>query len=227
MKRYKHNRVMCFGDTHAPFEHPNALEFLADTASDFEPDTVVHTGDLTDSYNFSRFAKDIAGESVGKELKRMRKFTAELGTLFPNIEMVKSNHDVRLWQSARMAGIPRECLIPWDKLIGAEDFNWRLHDDYFFTVDADRSKWQVRHHATGTALTTSQKMGRNVVLGHNHTRQGAYRWSPERNKALWGVDTGCMIDSKAYAFRYAGANAIQQVTGAILIEEGIPRILPL
>ncbi len=227
MKRYNHNKVMCFGDTHAPFTHKKGLEFLADTASDFGPDTVVHTGDLTDSYNFSRFAKDIASETVSTELKKMRKFTQQLGALFPKLEIVKSNHDVRLWQVARIGGIPRECVIPWSKLIGSEEFDWTLHDDYMFTVDADRSKWQVSHHKTGTALTTSQKLGRNIVLGHNHTRQGAYRWSPEKGRALWGVDTGCLIDSKTYAFHYAKANALQQVNGCVLIEDGTPRIIPL
>jgi predicted phosphodiesterase len=218
---------MVFGDTHAPFHHKRCLEFLADISSDFKPDTVVHTGDLTDQYNFSRFERDMVADKPGKELKKMRDFTSKLHDIFPDLTIVKSNHDVRLWQAAKKGGIPRECLISWDKLIGSEDFDWKLVNDYLFTVDSDRSKWQVSHHKTGTALSTSQKLGRNVVLGHHHTRQGTYRWSPEKGKTLWGVDTGCLIDNKTYAFYYAKANALQQVGGAVLIEDGIPRIVPL
>lgn len=228
MKRHDNSCVLIFGDTHAPFEHKDTLAFLADISSKYKPDRVVCNGDLSDSYWFSQYSKDIKAERMSHEITGLRKFTKELGKIFPEIVISDSNHDARLWRKAKEAGIPREFIIPYMNLIGAEDLKgWKLVDDFFFTVDADRSKWQVSHWKTGTALTCSQHLGRNIVLSHHHSKQGIYRWSPEPGKNLYGADTGCLIDRKSYAFAYASAQALVQVTGAILIEEGVPKIIPL
>ncbi len=125
-----------------------------------------------------------------------------------------------------MAGIPREFLIPYMKMIGAEGFDWKLVDDFNFTVDADRSKWTVSHWKTGTAVSTGQKLGTNVILSHHHTRQGAVRWRAGE-RTFWGVDTGCLIDDKAYAFAYSKANALGQVKGCVMLNEGTPEIIPI
>jgi len=227
-KRHLNNKVLIFGDTHAPYEHKECLHFLHNLNVEHKPDRVIMNGDLTDSYWFSQYMKDIAAESFGSELRGLREFTSMLHDVFPNLIITDSNHDARLWRKAKAAGIPREFLIPYMKMIGAEKYKgWKLVDDFRFTVDADRSKWQVSHWKTGTSLGTSQKLGRSIVLSHHHSRQGIGRWSPEPGKTLWGVDTGCLIDAKSYAFNYAKANALAQVYGAVLIEEGVPRILPL
>lgn len=227
-KRYNNNKVLVFADQHFPFQHKRTFEFLADIKATHKPDRVVCNGDLSDSYNFSQYAKDMIADNLGTEMKGLRKFTAKLHKIFPDLIITDSNHDARLWRKAKVAGIPREFLIPYMKMIGAESYEgWQLVEDFRFTVDADRSKWQVSHWKTGSAQGTSMKLGRNVVLSHHHTRQGCTRWSPEKGKTLWSVDTGCLIDHKSYAFAYAKANALVQVCGAVIIEEGIPRVLPL
>lgn len=228
MKRHDNNCVLIFGDTHAPFQHKDTLDFLGDIQSKYKPDRVVLNGDASDSYNFSQYSRDIQADSLSAEIKGLHKFTSKLHGIFPELIITESNHDSRLWRRAKIAGIPREFIIPYMSFIGAESFKgWKLVDDFFFTVDADRSKWQVSHWKTGTALTCSQHLGRNIVLSHHHSKQGLYRWSPEPGKTLWGADTGCLIDRKSYAFAYASAQALVQVTGAILIEGGVPKIIPL
>lgn len=215
-----------FGDVHAPFHHKNTLDFLNDINNEEKPDRVILNGDFTDSYQFSQYAKSLHADNVVKELKQMRKITAKLASIFPSLTITDSNHDARLWRKAKIAGIPREVLMPYIKLIGADKYDWKLVPEAKFTVDADRSNWFVQHHMAGTSINCSKHMVANVVLSHHHTRQGIQRWCGPRAD-YWGCDTGCLIDESKYAFAYQRLQQGKPCKGALIIEEGNPRIIKL
>ena len=50
MPESAHRSILVIPDTHAPYEHPDTLEFLAAVAARFRPDTVVHLGDEADKH---------------------------------------------------------------------------------------------------------------------------------------------------------------------------------
>src|SRR5215469_3263780 len=99
--------VLAIGDTHGPFAHPNALDFLADLNHEWKPDQVVHIGDLGDQYGWSRHGRqDPDAPGQGEESDRMAEWNRQLFDLFPKAKACIGNHDKRLAKAANRAGIP-------------------------------------------------------------------------------------------------------------------------
>ena len=215
-----------FADVHFPYHHPEVFDFLADAKREHKPDRVIINGDLTDSYQFSQYSKSLGADSVAKELKDLRKNTKKLIKIFPKAIITSSNHDARLWNKAKIAGIPKEVIMPYTQLIGADKADWRLVPELTFTCDATREQWFVMHHMAGAALNAAKGLGANVILSHQHTKQGIYR-SQALKHAFWAVDTGCLIHEPSYAFAYQKLSQNKPVLGCALIEGGVPRILPM
>lgn len=223
-KRYQNNKILVLADVHFPFHSKSLFDFLNDVNNKEKPDRVIINGDLTDSYQFSSYSKSLSADSPVRELKNMRKEVKKLASIFPEVIITDSNHDARLWRKAKIAGIPREVLMPYIKMIGAENYDWKLVPEARFTVDADRSNWFVQHHMAGTSINASKHMVANMVLSHHHTRQGITRWCGPRAD-YWACDTGCLIDESGYAFAYQRLNQGKPTKGVLLIEEGQPRII--
>ena len=70
-------RVLVIPDTQIPFEHQDAIPFLAGVAGKLQPDLVVHIGDFWDQHAFSAF-DDVhpsalnAEDEAGLSLERTR-----------------------------------------------------------------------------------------------------------------------------------------------------------
>lgn len=218
---------MCFGDTHFPYHNKRALEFLADTASTFKPDRIVNMGDLLDMYSVSAYPKSLDHpDSWTKELKKGRAMIKKLSKLFPNLEVLESNHDDRAYKKSRIAGVPREFLIPYQEVIGAPD-SWRWHDTLTLTVDSTREQVFFAHTATGGAIGCAKSISKTVVLGHNHTKFGAEAFRPVPKKTIWGIDCGCLVSDKGSPFSYNKIFKGRPITGCFILAEGNPIAIPL
>lgn len=94
MKRYLNNKILFYSDTHAPYHHKDTIKFLKKVKEQYEPDRVIHGGDLGDMYNVSVYPKDMEHpDSWSQEIKGLRKFVKELESVFPVMEVLESNHD--------------------------------------------------------------------------------------------------------------------------------------
>lgn len=227
MKRYNNNSVLIFADVHAPFHHKKTLSFLKDIKEEYKPDRVIMNGDLSDSYWFSQFTKDIMANSFRDELRDLRKFTGELHEIYPEMTITDSNHDARLWRKSTQNGIPREMLITYKEMLGAGKYKgWNLYDDLTITIDKTRQPVYIAHTRAGTTMTVSRQMGMSVVTSHKHNSQGIQYWSNGRHK-FFAADTGCLIDHSGYAFAYGRLTVGKPVYGCLLILNGEPRIIQL
>lgn len=227
MKRYTNNSILVFGDTHSPFHHKDTIQFLKDIKEEYKPDRVVMNGDLSDSYHFSQFTKDIMANSFRDELRDLHKFSGELHEVFPDMIITDSNHDARLWRKATQQGIPREMLIPYKQMLGASKFNgWKQVDDVILTVDKTRESIYVAHTRAGTTQTASRQLGMSCVMSHKHNSQGITYWSNGRHR-FFAADTGCLVDHSGYAFAYGKLTVGKPVLGAIVIINGEPRVIQL
>jgi len=221
-KRYTNDVILAFGDTHFPYEHKDTLEFLADVKATYNPDRIVHTGDILDMYSVSSYPTDIDHkDSWPQELKRARKQLEKLFKMFPTVDVLESNHDDRAYKKSRVAKIPREFLIPFKDVLGAPK-GWSWHDTLYLTVDSTRDKLAFRHTMTGGSLIAAKDLQRTVVLGHHHTKFGAQAFSPKRGKAIWGVDAGCLISDKGSPFKYNKQDRGRPIQGCVIIKEGQP-----
>jgi len=225
-KRLENNIVLAFGDTHFPYHHKYALEFLADLKSSFNPDRVIHMGDILDVYSVSSYPTDIDHpDSWSQEIKKARKVLKDVYKLFPDVDVLESNHDDRAYKKSRVSGIPREFLIAFKNLIDAPA-GWKWHKDLSITVDSTREQLFFAHTKTGGSLVCAQDKGCTSALGHSHTKFGAHCFKPHK-KNLWGVDTGCLISDRGSPFKYNKGDRGRPIQGAVIFIEGIPRAIPL
>ena len=224
-KRYDNNIILAYSCLHFPFQHKDAIDFLAYINKEYKPDRVIDLGDTLDQYNFSRYPKDPSGLSISSEMKKSRKCVAELGKLFPKVDVMSSNHCERLYSKATSGGIPREFIKPYKELIGAPD-GWKWHTDLTLTVDKTREKIYFCHERSSNPLALAKSIGMNVVHGHLHASQGVqYFANPLRQ--LFAVTTGCLISDEGAPFKYNKSNLFRPICGAVVIVDGDPIILRL
>jgi len=225
LKRYKNNCILAFGDTHAPYHQKGTLGFLNKVKEDFRPDRVIHLGDLLDIYSVSSYPKDLNHpDSWTDELKKGREFVGELSEMFPDMELLSSNHDARVYTKSHLSGIPREFLVPYLDVIGAPS-SWKLYERINLTVDKGRSSWLFSHTLVGGAARASKDLGTSVVLGHSHTKFGATAFRSGK-ETIWGVDAGCLISDKGSPYSYNKNQLGRPIHGCVVILNGFPIMIP-
>jgi hypothetical protein len=226
-KRYSNDVVLAFGDSHLPYEHKHMMEFIGDLVETYKPDRIVHLGDLLDIYSVSAYPKDIDHKDSWKdEIKKARKLVKKLGELIPDMEILESNHDDRAYKKSRIAGIPREMMLPYKDIVGAPD-GWKWHRELTLTVDSTREQLFFAHTKTGGALACAKDKSCSSFIGHHHSKFGAVAFKPRANKLLWGVDVGCLISDKGPPYSYNKADRGRPVQGCCMIVEGVPVMWPL
>ena len=224
LKAYKNDVIMLFGDTHFPYTEKGYLKFLVEVKNEFEPERIFHMGDLTDQYVFSSYAKIPEADSLSQELGAVRKMVKQLGSLFPDLTILSSNHDDRVYKRARLAGIPKELIYPYHKLIGADNFNWRWVHDYTLRLP-NKQHLYLTHHRSGSAFTMCQKLGLNVAVGHMHTQAGCqYMQTPTGLR--WGANVPCLIDDNHYAFGYNKMSIVRPILGCTMVINSHPLFIP-
>ncbi|SVE61781.1 uncharacterized protein METZ01_LOCUS514635, partial [marine metagenome] len=75
-KVYK--RILCITDLHAPYNHPNSLEFIRRCNKAFKPDCVVNMGDELDFSASSYHESSTELYNPARELEEGKKIIKEL-----------------------------------------------------------------------------------------------------------------------------------------------------
>ena len=85
-------RILVISDMHLPYQHKDAIKFLAEIKKEFKPDRVINIGDLLDFHAISMHTHDPDLASAGHELTMARKYVKELESIYPQVTEVDSNH---------------------------------------------------------------------------------------------------------------------------------------
>lgn len=206
-------RVLVIPDTHHPFQHPDIIEFLQAVYKAGACDTVVHLGDEIDAHNFSRHMPDPDGMSPGHELSASIESLKPLYRAFPNVKVCESNHTVRPWKKGFEAGLPANFMPTYSQILNAPDGwkwadMWEIDGVLYFHGDKGKSgKYAHRNYIDA--------YHKSCVIGHIHAHAGV-NWDGD----LFGMNAGCLIDEKAYAFKYAKAYTGKVNLGCGLVFEG-------
>ena len=91
-KRYDNNRILVYSCLHFPFHDKRVFDFLNELEREYRFDRVIDLGDTVDQYSFSRYTKSPAALSASEEIKRAKKCIATLGSIFPRVDVMSSNH---------------------------------------------------------------------------------------------------------------------------------------
>jgi len=222
----KKETVLVVSDLQIPFHHRDAFEFLKEVKRDYRPTSIVNIGDEVDMHALSDYDTDPDGWSAGHELERALEALPTLYRIFPVSRVCISNHTSRPFRRAYKYGIPRKFIRDYKEFLEApEGWEWR---DYW-VVDGVRYE---HGDALGGGLGSTAasraplKNQRSTVFGHFHSSAGiAYSASPE--SLVFGMNVGCLIDFKSYAFKYAHAQKSRPVLGCGIVDEGIPTFIPM
>jgi predicted phosphodiesterase len=214
-------KILVLGDIHLPFADWEALEQAREFAVKHKPDVVFTTGDLTDQKSWSRFMKEPHDDNPESEWNKTVAASKELAKMFPRLVIRRSNHDIRYIKKAAEAGIVKAMIRGLDELFPYKGWIWELGNDPYVLDDI---AFMHGDELYGSVKVKVQQLGLNVVQGHTHKAEIVYNCT--FNRRLWGMDVGCMIDTKSAAFDYA-AKALSKVwVGHGWVQDGVPYLFP-
>ena len=184
----------------------------------------IHVSGNCDKHALSYHDSDPDLASAGDELVKALPIIAELYKLFPQMDILASNHGSLVWRKAKTHGIPRHYIKSYNEVLGVGN-GWKWHDDLVIKLPNGNSCYL--HHGKSTrGLTLSQQMGMCSVQGHFHFSFNVEYFGTPLS-LNWAMQAGCLIDSKSYAFSYANVNIKRPIVGTGLIINSHPVLVPL
>lgn len=220
-----HSVDLFISDLQLPFQHPDAFDFLAALKEEYKPNRIFNVGDLIDSYGFSMHDRDPEAMSVPEEMSATVDAVQALAEIFPEQYIAEGNHDMRMYRKAAIAGIPRDCLKGLNQLIGAPDgWEWRPK----WQIEFPNGEQAVMMHNCGNKDATLgvRSYGYSIIQGHYAT-ESVVKYVSNRDKLMWGMTVGCLIDDDAIAFNYNKLDMRRPILSVGLIENGKPRVIPM
>lgn len=220
----KNSCVLCISDLHLPYSHIDWLAFLKAIKKEFPIDRVICLGDELDKHAMSFHDSDPDLMSAGDELETALKQIQHLYDLFPEVDIIESNHGSMVYRKAKHHGIPRHYLKGYSEVLGAPD-GWKWHPDLTIKL-SNGQECHFTHGKSANVLKASQEMSMNIVQGHYHNTFAIQYWS-NPNNLFWGMQIGCMVDDRSLAFAYNKNIVKRPILGHGIIIEGQPVLLPM
>lgn len=206
----KHNgNVLCIPDLHSPWIHPKALRFVSDLYKEYNCTTVVFLGDIFDFAGISLHVKNPDGPSSGHEIRSAKSVIKEWTQEFPVAKVLWGNHELRLMKRMKEAGIPSDFIPDINSVLDLPStWDWAFHHivDGVRYIHGNRSGLYVHARLPKDYL-------QSTVCAHTHST-GAVQFMSTDDTLLWGMNAGCLIDTKSFAFEYARDFTNRPVLGA-------------
>jgi predicted phosphodiesterase len=208
--------TLVIGDMHAPFIHPDYLEFLKRVRDSFNCETVVHAGDIVDHHAISFHESDPDGFSAGDEYNRAIDTLIPYYIEFPNAYLCLGNHDALIARKARTAGLNSIAVRT-------------LHDVYQMPKGwRVNTQWQIDgvlyQHGTGRSgkyphAVAAEQNRQSTVIGHVHSVGGVHYIASQKD-IIFGMCVGCGVDVHTYAMEYAQNFTRKPVLGCGVVMDG-------
>jgi predicted phosphodiesterase len=205
--------VLVIGDTHEPFTHPSYLDFCKRIYRELKCTEVVHIGDIVDNHAISYHEHDPDGWSPEHEMKEADKKLQRWFKAFPKVMLCTGNHNL-VDRKGKTVGLPKRCFRPFRDMWNLPD-GWK--DDFSFIIDGVKYT-----HGTGYAgrlahLQCAIDNRMSAVIGHLHSTAGI-EYSANERDCIFGMNVGCGIDKKAYAFDYGRDFKLKPIISCGVVE---------
>jgi len=214
------DNVLVIGDSHEPFCKEGYLEFCREIQEKYKCGVVVNIGDEIDNCAISQYAKDPDGLSAGSEADLALNKIKRWYQTFPIVDVCIGNHSNRMFRLAHEAGIPKRMLKTYEQLWEApKGWKWRE------SIDIHGVHYTHGSGMSGSsgALKKATQLRKSCVIGHIHTEVGI-QYNVSAIDSLFGMQVGCGIDDKKYAFHYAKDNLKKSIIscGVVLNKGKLP-----
>lgn len=219
--------ILVIPDMHAPYQHPDSLDFLATVTAKYRPTLVVNLGDETDHHGLSYHDSDPNLDSAGMELVKAREFLHKLERMYPLMLLCHSNHGSMLHRKAKTHGIPADMIKSYREVLFPEGqgqgWDWKATHRMKLP---NGDEVQFQHQASGDLLAAAAHERCNLVIGHLHGKY-AINYAASQSALYWGINGGCLIDSKSLAFAYGENFKNKPIIGCSVIKDSLPILVPM
>lgn len=214
------------GDTHAPYVHTDALDFLSCVKKNlFSPKTRVgHVGDEVDGHSWSFHKNDPDLMNPTAEFNAAFDWIQELAKVFKKVDLLESNHGSLHVRRQKDAYLPRQILRTYNEMWDVPK-TWRWHMDFTFKLKSGLLCY-AHHGKTANVAKLAQSMGMCALQGHYHEKMGVAYWANPLN-LFWAAQSGCLIDHKSLAFAYNNTNLKRPLLGSLGIVDGLAVSIPM
>jgi len=218
------SRILLISDLHVPYHHKDSIRFLQHLKDKYNPTRIICLGDEVDHLALSYHEKETEAPSAFDELKMALPVIKQVEQMFPVMDILDSNHGSLAYRKAKTAGIPKHYLKSYADVLQVGD-GWKWHFD--MVVDLPTGQKCYLHHGKSANITkTSQAMSMCSVAGHYHNTFKIEYWANPIG-LYWGMQAGCLIDDRSFAFNYNNVNLHRPLIGTGLIIDGLPILEPM
>lgn len=218
--------VLCISDLQEPFSHKHAFDFVCHVEKTFFPDVtprIVNQGDEVDQHTLSKWGANPNGRSGKDEFNEAKLRLQPWMKKWPKQNLCISNHTYRYMKRAYDAGIPEGFMKTVGEAYEAPP-GWLWADKWLF----ENVLFEHGENVSGpiAALRAALQNRISTCIGHQHSNGGVLYNASEWD-IIWGMNTGCLIDVKQYAFDYGKTLRNKPTLGCGVIVNGTPCFVPM
>lgn len=232
-------RIVILPDTQFPLHDKALTRRLAEFIWDFQPDSVAHVGDITDSTQLSRWARGLRAQYDGgleHGFEVTRDWLAYIRKKYSGpFHLSRANHDDRLELAIErylpeLAGLTiGGRVISIENALDLDGFGVEMHHDYYELAPG----WLLTHGDWGslsavpgnTALIQAKELGKSVVCGHTH-RAGLLSGpltSSHQSIEITGMEVGHAMDRSMATYLKGGRNSWRNAFGVLRVHRPTAR----
>lgn len=214
---------LIISDLHAPVYHKDTIDFLSEIKRKFRPDHVKCTGDEInwEKLSYHEHNPDLPGAK--DELTLARRALIPIFKLFPECDVMESNHSSLPFRKAMTLGLPTDLIKPYKDILIAPS-GWRWHLTHTFMTKL--GPVFMVHGKSSSPMVLSKSVGMNAIQGHYHSKAYLSYWSSPVG-LFYDMNVGALCDDNSLAMRYMWRNVFTSIMSVGLLQNGVPRLLPM
>jgi predicted phosphodiesterase len=239
-------RIVVISDTQIPYDDRKAVQAVINFIGVYQPDEVIHIGDLMDYPTPSRWTKGTK-EEFAERIKPdseqcKRRFLEPLRQVYDGpVGAHEGNHDSRprdYLHSYAPALVEFVDQFRFENLLDFDGFGISVLPEFnkvapgWVTTHGHRGGIRLTQKAGDTALNAAIRFNTSVVMGHTHRlglKPQTAGYGGNITKALWGMEVGNLMNMKLATYLKGGTANWQQGFGLLTIDGNHvkPELVPI
>lgn len=222
-----YNKVLIIPDLHIPFVNMQALKVVHRWCKNHKPDLVIQLGDIFDFKAWSRWPKDADDASPHAEFEMAIKLGRDVSKMFPDMEILTGNHDLRIAKKAMEVGFTKHIVRELSEVFPYEGWKWHADPLDKLIINTKKGPVWCMHgdEQGGTPAQKSRLLGISVIQGHTH--QASITHSSSLAHDLFAMETGHLMNMRSKGAQYAFKMGRYPVMGFGVLKYGIPYFIPV
>ncbi len=221
---HKYQRLGLGGCDHAPYVHRDRLQFYEAVKAEFDLTWMIHMGDEWDMHAYSYHEKDPQLHGAATETSLAQDWSKKLEEIFPQLDILHSNHASLIYRKAKTAGILELFIRAYREVHGVGS-GWNWHFQMNITLP-DGSPLHLSHGTKADAWTVGRRQGTNAACAHRHSEFYTRSFQSFTSRR-WATQVGCGIDVPSRAFAYGREDIAQPILGMSVIMDSFPLLVPM